>query len=61
MFSENGGEVGALTQTDARVSSLVFRRFSQSGSEGIRTEITIESGTSTHYRSNNFYSSAVSR
>src|SRR3989344_6824687 len=42
MFSENGVEVGALTQTDARVSSLVFRRFSQSGSEGIRTEITIE-------------------
>ena len=61
MFSENGVEAGALTQTDAQVSNLVFRRFSGPTTEGIRTEITIESGTSTHYRSNNFYFSTILR
>ena len=61
MFSENGVEIGPLTQGDAKVSSLIFRRFSSLNSEGIRTEITLESGTSTYYRSNNFYSSATLR
>ena len=61
MLSENGVDVGALTQPDAEVSSLVFHRFFSPNSEGIRTEITIESGTSTHYRSNNFYFSAILR
>jgi len=60
-LSENGVEVGALTQADARVTSLIFRSFSGLNSEGIRTEITIESGTSTHYRVNNFYFSAILR
>lgn len=61
MLSENGVETGALTQVDAQVSNLVFRRFSGPNSEGVRTEVTIESGTSTHYRSNNFYFSATLR
>lgn len=61
ILSENGVELGALTQAEARVSSLVFRRFSGVNSDGIRTEISIESGTSTHYRSNNFYTSATLR
>lgn len=61
MFSENGVDVGALTQAEARISNLVFYLFSGSNSQGIRTEITIESGTSTHYRSENFYSSALLR
>ncbi|PIQ66595.1 MAG: hypothetical protein COV96_00630 [Candidatus Zambryskibacteria bacterium CG11_big_fil_rev_8_21_14_0_20_42_18] len=61
MLSENGVDVGALTKSDASVSSLVFKRFSGANSEGIRTEIAIESGTSTHYRSNNFYFSAILR
>src|SRR3989338_3004023 len=61
MFSENGVELGALSQSDARVSNLVFHRFSGPNSEGIRIETTIESGTSTHYRSGKFYSSAILR
>ena len=61
MFSENGIDVGALTQTEARVSNLVFYLFSGSNSQGIRAEMTIENGTSTHYRSDNFYSSAILR
>lgn len=61
MLAENGVDVGALTQPDTRVTSLIFRRFSSPTSEGIRTEITIESGTSTNLRSNNFYFSAIIR
>lgn len=61
MFSENGVELGALTQSDARVSDLIFRLFSGPNSEGIRTEMIIESGTSTYYRSEKFYSSAILR
>ena len=61
MLAENGADLGAVTQPDSRVTSLVFQRFSSSNSEGIRTEITIESGTSTHYRSNKFYFSAIIR
>ncbi len=61
MLAENGADLGAVTQPDSRVTSLVFQRFSSSNSEGIRTEITIESGTSTHYRSNKFYFSTIIR
>lgn len=61
LFKENGVDVGALSRSDARVSSLIFRRFAGPNAEGIRIEITIESGTSTHYRSEKFYSSALLR
>ena len=61
LLKENGVDLGALTQSDAQVSSLVFRRFSSAEAEGIKAEITIESGTDSHYRSENFYSSTVLR
>jgi len=61
MISENGVVLGALSQSNAKVSNLIFYLFSGPNSEGIRTEITIESGTGTHYRSNKFYTSAVLR
>ena len=59
-LAENGVDVGALTQADASVTSLIFHYFS-GGAAGIRTEMTIESGTSTHYRSEKFYSTSVIR
>ncbi len=61
MLSENGVDTGALSQSNARVSSLIFYPFSSPDATGIRTEITIESGTSTHYRSEKFYSSTILR
>lgn len=61
MLSENGVDTGALSQSDARVSSLIFYPFSSPDALGIRTEITIESGTSTYYRSKKFYSSTILR
>ncbi|MDO8589763.1 MAG: type II secretion system protein [bacterium] len=61
LLKENGVEVGALTQEDAQVSGLIFYLFSASDVEGVRTEMTIESGTSTYYRSEKFYASALLR
>lgn len=61
MIKENGIETGALTQTDTQVDSLIFHHFVGPNSEGIRAEINIESGTSTYYRVENFYLSALLR
>jgi prepilin-type N-terminal cleavage/methylation domain-containing protein len=61
MMSENGALVGPLTSADAVVTSLIFTRFATSTVEGVRTAATIESGTTTSYRSENFYSSALLR
>lgn len=60
-MKENGVVLGAISQTDARVTSLVFRSLSNLNARGVRTEMTVESGTSTHYRSSSFYSSATLR
>jgi type II secretory pathway pseudopilin PulG len=61
MLEENGVVVGALTPSDAYVSNLVFTRFATSTIEGIRTQVTISSGTTTSYRVLNFYSSTLLR
>lgn len=61
LLKENGLDIGALTQADAQVSNLTFYLFSASDAEGIKTEMTVESGTSTYYRSERFYSSAILR
>jgi type II secretory pathway pseudopilin PulG len=61
MLRENGVESGALTETGATVTDLKFHYFSATTSAGVRTEITIESGTSTHYRTEKFYSTSVTR
>jgi type II secretory pathway pseudopilin PulG len=60
-MNENGISLGALTSSDATVTNLVFQRFATSTVEGVRAEITIESGTSTHYRAEKFYSSVLLR
>jgi len=57
-LKENGVDVGPLSQSDAEVESLTFRLFSNVEFVGVRVEMTIESGTSTYYRSGSFYSSA---
>lgn len=61
LLKENGVDAGALTETDARISNLIFRLFTGPNAKGIKTEMTIESGTSASYRSGNFYSSALLR
>ncbi|MBI2087025.1 MAG: prepilin-type N-terminal cleavage/methylation domain-containing protein [Candidatus Zambryskibacteria bacterium] len=61
VLKENGLDLGALSESNARVTSMVFHRFSGPDTFGIRAEITIESGTSTYYRTDDFYSSAILR
>ena len=60
-LKENGVVSGAVSQSDAKVTNLVFRLFSSASAKGVRIEMTVESGTSTHYRVGNFYSSATLR
>lgn len=58
---QNGIEVGALTQASSTVTSLVFERFSATSTEGVRVQMTVESGTSTAYRSESFLFSTLLR
>lgn len=59
--SENNTEIGALSEARANIVDLKFHYFTASSSVGVRTEIKIESGTSTHYRTETFYSTALTR
>lgn len=61
MLRENGIETGALTHASSTVTSLVFSRFYATSTEGIRIQISIESGTTTAYRVETFYSSVLLR
>lgn len=61
LIRENEVELGTLTEKDAQVTNLVFNRFATSTSEGVKIDMTIEAGTSTSYRSEKFYSSAILR
>jgi len=58
---EAGADVGPLTAADVRVTNLIFRRMATTSSVAVKVEMTLESGTSTHYISKNFYSTAVLR
>ena len=58
---ENGADVGALSVASATVSSLIFTRFYGTSTEGVRIQMTIESGTSTAYRAETFHTSALIR
>lgn len=60
-YKENGIDIGALSQSDAQISNLVFRRFSGPNSEGIKIEVTIESGVGAYHRLGNYYFSALLR
>lgn len=61
ILKEDGVDTGALTSAEATVTSLVFRRFASSTVEGVRTEISLTSGTSTSFRSETFYTSVLLR
>lgn len=58
---ENGADAGPLTLASSSVTSLIFNRFSATTSEGVRIEMRVESGTTTSYRSETFYSTVLVR
>ncbi|MDO8565087.1 MAG: prepilin-type N-terminal cleavage/methylation domain-containing protein [bacterium] len=61
ILKENAVVLGPLTGSDAEITGLIFNRFSGTNSEGVRVEMTIESGTSTAYRTKKFYSTSIIR
>jgi len=60
-IKEAGADVGPLTPTSTRVTALSFRKIQTANSQAVKIEMTVESGTSTSYRSKNFYGTAVLR
>lgn len=60
-FKENAVATGFLTSAKTSISNLVFRKISTARSKGVKIEMTMQSGTSTAARSENFYATAVLR
>ena len=60
-IKENGVDLGRLTNADGRVTNLTFTHITNTHSDSVKTFITIESGTSTNYRSENFHSATILR
>lgn len=58
---QGGTDIGPLTSTSTRVTELIFRRITTARSQAVKIEMTIESGTSSSYRSRSFYGTAVLR
>ncbi|MDO8594048.1 MAG: prepilin-type N-terminal cleavage/methylation domain-containing protein [bacterium] len=61
LLKENGVVTGFLTSSSTSLSSLIFRKITSVRSKGVKIEMTMQSGTSTAARSENFYSTAVLR
>ena len=60
-LKENGVVTGLLTSSKTNIASLMFRKISTSRSQGVKIEMTMQSGTSTTARSEEFYATAVLR
>ena len=58
---EAGVDVGALTASSARVTSLIFRLITEPQAKAIKIEMTIESGQGSGYKSKPFYTTVVLR
>ena|SRR3989338_5939229 len=60
-LKENGVVTGLLTSMQISISNLVFRKISTARSQGVKIEMTMQSGTSSTARTENFYVTAVLR
>lgn len=60
-IKENGVDLGPLTASSVRVTSLIFRRITTTNSQAVKTELTLESGTGPSYRTKTFYTTTVLR
>jgi Tfp pilus assembly protein PilW len=58
---EMGSDIGPLVPSGAKVTRFYLYSISTSVSSAVKVELTVESGTSTSYRSKNFYGTAVLR
>jgi len=57
----NSVDQGPLTLSNASTTSLIFYRSTATSTEAVRVQMTIASGTSTDYKSENFYTTALLR
>lgn len=60
-IKENGVDKGALTENNAKVTSLIFSVINNTNSKSVKTTMTVESGTSTTYKKETFYSTTILR
>lgn len=57
----NGVDTGALTRSNVTVTQLKFNLLTSSTTEAVKIELKLDSGTSTTYRTETFYSTVVLR
>ncbi|MCI0619939.1 hypothetical protein L0Y40_02830 [Candidatus Wolfebacteria bacterium] len=60
-LEEDGVVAGALTESGARTTSLVFNRITTSGSEAVRVALTLEAGSGPSVRAETFYTTVILR
>lgn len=60
-LTEDGAVVGPLSSAGVTVSNLIFRRAATPRSEGVKIELTLQSGSGQAARSENFYATVVLR
>ena len=60
-IKENGVDKGALSESRANIINITFSLINSSSSKSIKTIMTVESGTSTAYRKETFYSTTILR
>ena len=60
-ITQAGVDKGPLIASDVRMTSLIFRKITAAESQAVKIEIALESGTSTNYRSESFYTTVVLR
>ncbi len=58
-ITKDGVVVGPLTEAGVVVNELIFRHSASSTDQAISIEMTLESGTSTAYKSEKFYTTAI--
>ncbi len=56
-----GVDTGPLTSSSVHVSKLTFRRLTSTQSEGVRIELTIDSGAGVTYRTKFLYATVILR
>lgn len=60
-IKEGDVDIGPLTPASTRTTKLLFRSITTPQSKAVKIEMTVESGTSTSYRSKSFYGTAILR
>ncbi len=60
-IKEAGVDMGPLSGTGVRVTSLIFRSITAARSQGVKIEMHIESGSGKSYKTESFYATAVLR